>query len=119
MGLIVVAVAVVIAIVPHMYHGPAITFLKALAERMPRVAFDRRMLVHFVIVRIGVTTILIVAACSFNSFVESATLGIVAVIVGRTIPITILVLILGEAGGGGLRCGCVGLECGRCTDAES
>jgi hypothetical protein len=114
-----VVVAIVITVVPHVFHGATIAFLEALAERMPRVAFDRRMLVHLVVVRIGVTTVLKVVACGFNSFVESATLCIVAVIVGWTIPIAILVLILGEAGGGGLCFRCVGLECGRCTDAES
>jgi hypothetical protein len=89
-GLIVVAVT--IAIMPHMVHGPAIAFLKAVAEFAAITFIHRRMLVHVMVVGIGVATIRVVAASSFDAFTEALTLWITVPIRGA-IPIAIAVLI--------------------------
>jgi hypothetical protein len=82
---------VVVAIAPHMIHCAAISFLESIAEGANGVAVYRRMLELRMVIGISMAVVGEVAACGFNSFVETAALGILPVIPGP-IPIAVLIL---------------------------
>jgi hypothetical protein len=92
MGLI-VTISIPITVMLHMIHGAAIAFLEAIAEFASITFVDGRMFVYLVIVGIGVTTVHIIAAGSFDTFMEALALR-VAIPVGGSIPVAIAVLIL-------------------------
>jgi hypothetical protein len=107
-----------VAIVSHMFHGTAIAFLESFAEIVAGfIAFNRRVLVHLVVVGIGMATLVKVASGGFHAFMESLALG-VAIAVRRAIPVTIVILRL-NCSGNGPRFMCASLDCRGCRHAES
>jgi|GEM_PF-6357628 len=104
----------VVVIVLHVIHGTAITFTEAVAEVLPSFSFDRRVLVHFMVVGIGMAMLVEIFSCSFYALVKTTLLGI-AVIGGRLIP-----TVLGkDSAGEGLRFMGTGFESAGRSDAES
>lgn len=70
---------VAIAIMLHVVHGATIALAETFAEGPAVMFINRRMLVNLVVIRVGMAMISEVAARSFNTFMEAATLGVVTV----------------------------------------
>ena len=81
-----VTVAITITVVSHMFHGTAVAFFEALAERPTGSFFDWRMFEHLVVVGVGMTARLHVVASNFYTFMETTALCILAIIAGRHHP---------------------------------
>lgn len=106
----------IIVVALHVFDGAMITLFEAFPECSAVMFIDRRMLVDVVVIGISVTTVRNIVPGSFDTFMETAALGIL-VRVGRTIPVAILILIL-RCCGQGLSRRCIRLECAWGGDAE-
>jgi hypothetical protein len=105
-------------VVPHVFHGAMVTLLEPVTEIAAGfIAFDGGMFVHPVVVSIGMTMLVEVAAGCFHSFMETLALCI-AIAVRFAIPIVIAIVILISCGREWLRFVSAGPDRGRCSNAE-